>query len=66
MLAGNWQPVSYAAGIMRAIHGSARANGAVKGIAAADIQAWYDDQLRLAERGAFFFSVNRYAFVATR
>lgn len=66
MLAANWQPVSYAAGIMRAIHNYARANGAAKGIAAADIQAWYDDQLRLAERSAFFFSVNRYAFVATR
>lgn len=66
MLAANWQPVSYAAGIMRAIHGYARANGAAKGIAAEEIQAWYDDQLRLAERGGFFFSVNRYAFVATR
>jgi len=30
------------------------------------VQAWYDDQLRLAERGEFFFSLNRYAFLATR
>ena len=66
MLAPQWQPVSYAAGIMRAIHGYARANGAAKGLDAEEIQAWYDDQLRLAERGEFFFSVNRYAFLATR
>ncbi|MFN4354749.1 class I SAM-dependent methyltransferase [Parvibaculum sp.] len=66
MLSPQWQPVSYAAGIMRTIHGYARANGAAKGIAAEEIQAWYDDQLRLAERGEFFFSVNRYAFLATR
>lgn len=66
MLAPQWQPVSYAAGIMRTIHGYARANGAAKGLGAEEIQAWYDDQLRLAERGEFFFSVNRYAFLATR
>ena len=66
MLAPQWQPVSYAAGIMRTIHGYARANSAAKGLGAEEIQAWYDDQLRLAERGEFFFSVNRYAFLATR
>jgi ubiquinone/menaquinone biosynthesis C-methylase UbiE len=66
MLASHWQPVSYAAGIMRSIHGYARSNGARLGLQADEVQAWYDDQLRLAERGEFFFSVNRYAFVATR
>lgn len=66
MLAPQWQPVSYAAGIMRTIHGYVRANAAAKGLAAEEVQAWYDDQLRLAERGEFFFSVNRYAFLATR
>jgi SAM-dependent methyltransferase len=66
MLAPQWQPVSYAAGIMRTIHGYARANGAAQGLSAEETQAWYDDQLRLAERGEFFFSVNRYAFLATR
>lgn len=65
MLASHWQPVSYAAGIMRSIHGYARANGSRMGLDADIIQAWYDDQLRLAERGEFFFSVNRYTFVAT-
>lgn len=66
MLAPQWQPVSYAAGIMRTIHGYVRANAAAAGLAAEEVQAWYDDQLRLAERGEFFFSVNRYAFLATR
>lgn len=66
MLAAQWQPVSYAAGIMRAIHGFARNNGETQGLPAGDVQAWYDDQLRLMERGEFFFSVNRYAFLAIR
>lgn len=66
MFAPHWQPVSYAAGIMRSIRGYAQANGARHGLSAEEVQAWYDDQLRLAERGEFFFSVNRYAFVATR
>lgn len=66
MLAAGWQPVSYAAGIMRAIHGFARNNGEAHGLSADEIQAWYDDQLRLIERGEFFFSVNRYAFLAVR
>jgi SAM-dependent methyltransferase len=66
MLAAHWQPVSYAAGIMRSIRGYAQANGAKHGLGLDEVQGWYDDQLRLAERGEFFFSVNRYAFVATR
>lgn len=66
MLAPQWQPVSYAAGIMRTIHGFARGNGAKHGLSAEDVQAWHDDQLRLAERGEFFFSVNRYMFFAMR
>jgi ubiquinone/menaquinone biosynthesis C-methylase UbiE len=66
MLAAHWQPVSYAAGIMRSIRGYVQANGARRGLAPGEVQAWYDDQLRLAERGEFFFSVNRYAFLATR
>jgi hypothetical protein len=66
MFAAHWQPVSYAAGIMRSIRGYTQANGAKHGLAADEVQGWYDDQLRLAERGEFFFSVNRYAFVATR
>ncbi len=66
MLSPVWQPVSYAAGIMRSIHGFVRAHGGRHGLAAEEIQAWHDDQLRLIERGEFFFSLNRYAFVALR
>lgn len=66
MFAPHWQPVSYASGIMRSIRNYAFANGARHGLAEAEVQAWYDDQLRLIERGEFFFSLNRYAFVATR
>ena len=66
MLSPQWQPVSYAAGIMKAIRGYAMANGKRHGVSEEEVQAWYDDQLRLAERGEFFFSVNRYAFLATR
>lgn len=66
MLASHWQPVSYAAGIMRSIKAYAEANGARYGLAPGEVQAWYDDQLHLAERGEFFFSLNRYLFAATR
>ncbi|MBI1262136.1 MAG: methyltransferase domain-containing protein [Rhizobiales bacterium] len=61
-----WQPVSYAAGIMKSIHAYAQEHGEKHGLAAEEVQAWYDDQLRLIERGHFFFSVNRYAFIAMR
>lgn len=66
MLSAGYQPVSYAAGIMKSIHGFVRANGARHGLSDDDVQAWHDDQLRLIERGAFFFSLNRYAFLALR
>ncbi len=66
MFSAHWQPVSYAGGIMRSIRSYVQANGAKVGLSGDEVQAWYDDQLRLAERGEFFFSVNRYAFVATR
>lgn len=66
MLSPRWQPVSYAAGIMKTIRGYAAANGERHGLSKEEVQAWYDDQLRLAERGEFFFSLNRYAFLATR
>jgi len=66
MLSPRWQPVSYAAGIMKTIRGYAAANGERHGLSKEEVQAWYDDQLRLAERGEFFFSLNRYAFLAMR
>jgi len=64
MLTPHWQPRSYAGGMMRTIHNYVRANGEKYGLSADEIQAWYDDQLRLIERGEFFFSLNRYAFLA--
>lgn len=66
MLSPSWQPVSYAAGMMRMIHGFVRNNGARFDLAAAEIEAWHADQLALIAAEAFFFSVNRYAFLATR
>ena len=66
MLAPVWQPVSYAAGMFRMISNFVRTNAEKHGIAEEEVQAWHDDQLRLIERGEFFFSVNRYAFLAFR
>lgn len=66
MFSPMWQPVSYAGGMMRVIHGFVRDRAKHHGLSEAEIQAWYDDQLMLIERDAFFFSVNRYAFLATR
>ena len=66
MLSPHWQPVSYAAGIMRSIRSFVAANCERHGLSSDEVQAWYDDQLRLADRGEFFFSLNRYAFIATR
>ena len=51
---------------MRTIRGYVSANGEKHGLTRDEVQAWYDDQLRLAERGEFFFSLNRYAFLASR
>lgn len=66
ILAPHWQPVSYAGNMMRMIHGYVQANGAKHGLDEKEVQAWYDDQLALVERGEFFFSLNRYVFLATR
>ena len=66
MLSSHYQPTSYAAGIMRAIHGFTRTNAARRGLDAQEVQAWFDDQQQLIAQGAFFFSVNRYVFVGTK
>ena len=66
MLSSHFQPVSYAAGIMRAIYGFTRTNAARHGLDAQEVQAWFDDQQQLIAQGAFFFSVNRYVFLATK
>ena len=39
MLSPQWQPVSYAAGIMKSIRGYAMANGERHGLAQAEVQA---------------------------
>ncbi len=66
MLSPLWQPVSYAAGIYRAIAAFVERNGARHGLGADEIAAWRDDQEALIGRGEFFFSLNRYIFLATR
>lgn len=66
MLSPSYQPATYAAGIMRTISNYARTNAARHGLETKELQAWWDDQQELIARGEFFFSVNRYAFLATR
>lgn len=66
MLTPRYQPVSYAAGMLRSIFAFVRRNGERQGLSEAEIQAWQDDQARLIERDEFFFSLNRFAFIATR
>ncbi len=66
MFSPRWQPVSYAGGMMRTIHNFVRGNGARFDLSADEIEAWRADQQALIERGEYFFSVNRYAFLATR
>jgi arsenite methyltransferase len=66
MLSATWQPVSYAGGITRFIHDYLRNNGERHGLSFGEIDAWFEDQQALTASGEFFFSVNRYAFVATR
>ncbi|WP_421861613.1 hypothetical protein [Parvibaculum sp.] len=40
MLSPQWQPVSYAAGIMKSIRGYAMANGERHGLSGEEVQAW--------------------------
>jgi len=65
MLSPRWQPVSYAAGMMGTIHTFVRNNGPRLGLSPEEIDAWRADQQALIERDEFFFSLNRYAFLAT-
>lgn len=66
MLSPDYQPATYAAGMMRTISNYARTNAARHGLEAKELQDWWDDQQQLITQNRFFFSVNRYAFVATR
>lgn len=65
LLTAGWQPVSYAAGIFRTMRDFVLKAGPGRGLTAADVQAWHDDQQDLIARGEFFFSLNRYIFLAT-
>ena len=66
LLTAQWQPVSYAAGILRTIGDFVRKNGDRHGLSADDLAAWRADQDQLIASGEFFFSLNRYLFLATR
>ena len=66
MLSPRWQAASYSAGIFRAIAAFVKQNGAAHGLEPAEIDAWRADQEDLIGRGEFFFSLNRYIFLATR
>ena len=66
MFSPSWQPVSYAGGMIRTIRNFAKTNGARFGLGADELEAWWGDQASLIAAGEFFFSVNRYAFLATR
>lgn len=62
MLTPAWRKDSYAAGIMRSI----RDYVLKRGLEAAEVEAWWADQQALIARGEFFFSLNRYVFLASR
>lgn len=66
LLTPGWQPVSYAAGILRTMKDFVLKAGPERGLSVDEIQAWSADQQDLIARGEFFFSLNRYLFLATR
>ncbi len=63
LLNPDFQEHSYSAGILRAIHAFVPGHAGVSQIEA---DAWAEDLHSLARSGAWFFSLNRYLFVATR
>ena len=66
LLSPGWQPVSYAAGIVRSIRDYVLKQGPSQGLSEDDAQEWFADQQSLIAGGEFFFSLNRYLFLATR
>lgn len=66
MFSPRWQPVSYAGGIVQSIRNFVHTHGERHGLEPAERAAWWSDQESLIAADAFFFSVNRYAFLATR
>jgi SAM-dependent methyltransferase len=66
MLTPRWRQDSYAAGIMRSIRDYVQRHGLAQGLEPAEVEAWWTDQQALIARGEFFFSLNRYLFLAVR
>lgn len=66
MLTPAWRKDTYAAGIAASIRDYALKRGPGRGLDRAEVDAWWADQQDLIARGAFFFSLNRYLFLATR
>jgi ubiquinone/menaquinone biosynthesis C-methylase UbiE len=66
MLTPSWREQTYAAGIMRQVRDYALRHGPGRGLEAAEVEAWWADQQALIAAGEFFFSLNRYLFLATR
>ncbi len=66
MLTPSYRPDTYAAAITRAIHDFALRRGPGHGLGAEEVEAWWSDQQALIAQGRFFFSLNRYVFVAER
>lgn len=58
-----YQPHSYSAGILAAIHGFVPGH---RGVTQLEADAWAEDLFSLGRSGAWFFSLNRYLFVAAK
>lgn len=58
-----YDPETYSVGMMRLIGDFARGRN---GLSADDIRAWRDDARAIGEEGGYFFSLNRYVFIAER
>jgi len=58
-----YDPATYSVGMMTLIGNFAAGRN---GLSAADIAAWREDARRMGDRGEYFFSLNRYVFIAER
>jgi SAM-dependent methyltransferase len=66
VLSPQWRQVSYAAGIALSVRDYALRHGPGQGLTREEVGAWWADQEALIAQGRFFFSLNRYIFLATR
>jgi ubiquinone/menaquinone biosynthesis C-methylase UbiE len=58
-----YDPATYSVGMMTLIGNFAAGRN---GLSAADIAAWREDAKHMGDRGEYFFSLNRYVFMAER